>query len=139
MHWFIIGETGRVLAESSSAELADVERLLEPGVTASVATYDLSAIAGVIATPAASAVVGAENSETTSASGGFTSAHPIGGLTEVALLPGTSPVATLTLDITGTTGVYHLSFAGGRYSAVPSLETAAMSAGPVFAIRLAAK
>ena len=74
-----------------------------------------------------------------SADGGFTSAHPILRLTEIALLPGTSPVATLTLDITGTTGVYHLSFAGGQYSAVPSLESAAMSAGPVFEIRLSAE
>lgn len=43
----------------------------------------------------------------------FTAGATIGGLTTVPLAAGTTTVATLTLDVAGVPGEYHLTFAEG--------------------------
>jgi hypothetical protein len=67
--------------------------------------------------------------------GVFVSAASLGGLPSAAMTTGAYRVATLTLQVAGTPGTYHLWFSYGSYS-TGNGESASMQTGPTFTIQV---
>jgi hypothetical protein len=67
--------------------------------------------------------------------GVFVSAASLGGLPSAAMTTGAYRVATLTVQVAGTPGTYHLWFSYGSYS-TGNGESAPMQTGPTFEIRV---
>lgn len=96
--------------------------LFTPGSRASLTSLGLDALAGWINTPADAV---------------YTAAAPMGGMMEMALLPGSSKVATLKLDAAAIPGEDVLTFTNGQVVVAEGDLTAHdMSDGQTFTIRV---
>ena len=124
MHWSVIDARGAILTHSWIAGAHGIERLMEPGVQGSIG-WPLDAIAGPISLPSL-------------VQGLYVTDGSIGGVTGRPLAPGTTVVATLTLQVTGSPGVYTVGLADATCiltaqpdAAVPLADT------PVFTVQIA--
>jgi len=85
------GQAGELTSNNGSMTVT-------PDVGLCSMAFDLSAVAGSISEPLG---------------GVFATRAAIGGLTAIPLAPGSTTVATLTLDVVGQPGMYHLSVVDG--------------------------
>jgi hypothetical protein len=119
LYWMIVNAQGRVVCQAWVKDAICADRLLSPGATAFTGNYALDALAGPISTPAGSI---------------FTSASPLGATTSRTMPQGAVRVATLTLNVAPTPGMYELSLTGANYYAGTQGAFLPMQAGPAFVI-----
>ncbi|MBI4580551.1 MAG: hypothetical protein HY718_12665 [Planctomycetes bacterium] len=121
LDWIIVDAQDRVVCRSTAKDAACAAKALDPGTRTYTGTHSLDALAGPIDNPV---------------DGDFTTIAPLGATTAGTMTPGAARVATLTLQVAGVPGVYHLRLTHGSYYSAAQGASAPMTPGPTFEIRV---
>lgn len=119
LDWGIRDAQLRLICGSKVQNAACAPRALEPGTYTWTGTPGMDALAGAM-----------DNA----LDGYFVSPAPLGGITAASMMAGANRVATLTLNVAGIPGTYHLWLSNGICSA--DGVTTQMQAGPLLEIRV---
>ncbi|MBI4579172.1 MAG: thrombospondin type 3 repeat-containing protein [Planctomycetes bacterium] len=119
--WIIVDAQAAVICRSTVKDAACAGRALESGTQTHTGTHGLDALAGPINNPV---------------DAWFTTIAPLGATTAGTMSPGAARVATLTLQVAGVPGVYHLRLTYGTYYTAAQGGSAPMDPGPTFEIRV---
>jgi len=117
--WEVRDAQFHLICGSKVQNAACADKALEPGTTTWTGIPDMDAVAGPMNYPV---------------DGYFVSPSSLGGITSIAMGSGAKRVATLTLNVAGVPGVYHVWLSYGSSSVVGT--SMPMQTGPMFEVRV---
>lgn len=118
--WVILNTQEHIICRSTVKDAACADRALETGAKITTGTHGLDMLAGAINTPVDSY---------------FTAASSMGAVMTNTMGPGAARVATLTFQVAGVPGIYHLWLVSGSFTSVNGTPVSSQT-GPVFDIQV---